>query len=106
MNTLIKKFNLKYLLCALLIAFVIGGSLTGCEEPEPVSTLPVEINFQTEKIWTEDDFKRAEIAPEEVNYNALALHLPPPDNVTENDVEMIKQHNQNQLNKLIVGVKR
>lgn len=99
-------FNLWHLFGALLIAFVIGGSLTGCEEPEPVSTLPVESNFQTEKIWTEDDFKRAEIAPEEVNYNALALHLPPPDNVTGEDVKLIKQHNDQQLQKLIAGVKR
>lgn len=99
-------FNIWHLFGALLIAFMIGGSLTGCEEPEPVSTLPVESNFQAEKIWTEADFKRAEIAPEEVNYNALALHLPPPDNVTENDVELIKQHNDQQLQKLIAGVKR
>ncbi|MDP0233314.1 hypothetical protein Q7306_10895 [Glaesserella parasuis] len=106
MKTLIKKLNLKYLLGALLIAFVTGGSLTGCEEPELVSSLPVESNFQAEKIWTEDDFKQAEIAPEEVNYNALSLHLPPPDNVTGEDVKLIKQHNQNQLNKLIVGAKR
>lgn len=105
MNAFIKKLNLKYLLCALLIAFVIGGSLTGCEEPEPVSTLPVESNFQTEKIWTEDDFKQAEITPEEVNYNALSPHLPPPDNVTDEDVKLIKQHNDQQLQKLIAGVK-
>lgn len=98
-------FNLWHLFGALIIAFVIGGSLTGCEEPESVSTLPVESNFQTEKIWTEDDFKRAEIAPEEVNYNALALHLPPPDNVTGEDVKLIKQHNDQQLQKLIAGVK-
>lgn len=99
-------FNLWHLFGALLIAFVIGGGLTGCEEPEPVSTLPVESNFQAEKIWTEDDFKRAEIAPEEVNYNVVGLHLPPPDIVTENDVELIKQHNDQQLQKLIAGVKR
>lgn len=97
-------FNLWHLFGALIISFVIGGSLTSCEEPEPVSTLPVENNF-AEKIWTEDDFKGAEIAPEEVNYNVVGLHLPPPDNVTGEDVKLIKQHNDQQLQKLIAGVK-
>ena len=101
-----RTFNPLYLLIATIIALVIGGKLTGCQ-PEPVQSqrLPVEQNFEQVKIWTENDFKQAEVEPLDISYHN-PCQTACPDNITADDLALINQHHQKQMQRLTVGAKR
>ncbi|MCK3654267.1 hypothetical protein A4G19_15755 [Pasteurellaceae bacterium Macca] len=90
---------------SLFLILAVTFSLNSCE-PKPVpmgKQVTVEPVQTAEKIWTEDDFKQAEIDPLDVAYNVIEPHLPPPDNVVEEDAELIKTHTQKQLQRLTAG---
>lgn len=80
--------------------------LYSCQaEPEfsQQPTLPAEQNFeQPEKIWTEEDFKNAELDELDVDYLVSDY---PPDMVTEEDIRRINEHHQRRLQRLIAGAK-
>ncbi|MGX2974448.1 hypothetical protein ACWIUH_05620 [Ursidibacter arcticus] len=101
-----RTFNPLYLLIATIIALVIGGTFTGCQ-PEPVTSqrLPVEQNFEPEKIWTENDFKQAEVEPLDVSYT-IPCQTACPDNITADDLALINQHHQKQMQRLTEGANK
>lgn len=110
-----KRFSFEALIYT---AFVTGfclfiAILQGCEpEPVPVSEnrVKVEDNFHhaPEKIWTDDDFKRAEaeVDPMDIVYGTcdkLTGDCPPM--ITVDDVNLINAHHKAKMEKLIAGVK-
>ncbi len=105
-----KKFN-EYSLEILFVIFlsvVLGAVLpefTLGDDPAPSTEkrLPVEDNFNSEKLWTDADFKQAEVDLLDVDYTTQLKHLPPPDYVTEEDVALIQRHQKEQLKRMIAG---
>ncbi|MBF0786173.1 hypothetical protein E4T80_11945 [Muribacter muris] len=103
-----QKFNLAtlgYTAFALGLCLLIGSNLTSCQ-PYPIPTsnqsaLPVQDNLEPEKIWTAADFKSAELDPLNVNYNLAGDY--PPDNITDETVRLIREHNRKQLHRLTAG---
>lgn len=102
-----KRFTLEtlgYITFTLGLILVIGSQFKCCQTdpiPESQARLPVEQNF---KIWTEDDFKQAEVDPLDVSYHN-PCQTACPDNITADDLAIINQHHQKQMQRLVAGAK-
>lgn len=109
-----KRFTLETIGCAIFVIgliMVTGATFTGCEPKQTQTSenrLPVEENFHQEKIWTEDDFKKAqeEVDPSDIVYGVcdkLTGDCPPM--ITVDDVKLINAHHKARMEKLTAGVK-
>lgn len=93
------------ILIMIVALIVVAFYFKGCQ-PEPIATsqqtsLPVQDNFEQAKIWTDADFKSAEIDPLDVNYNLAGDY--PPDHLTDETVRLIQDHTRKQLQRLTAG---
>lgn len=109
-----KRFTLEtlgYITFTLGLILVIGSQFKGCQTdqiPESQASLSVEqIPLSVEqnfKLWTEDDFKQAEVDPLDVSYHN-PCQTACPNNITADDLAIINQHHQKQMQRLVAGGK-
>lgn len=104
--------HLKYYLLAFagcLFLAVLQSCMPESQEARiPQESLPVEQNFEHEKIWTAEDEANATALADTVNYNVATDDVSGwvPDNITKEDIQLIESHNKRQIQSLLAGAKK